>query len=228
MTAPDTRRRFEADGFATITRAVTPAECTALADAAAAVAADGPGSRTLLDLAWCRELVDHLRRQPAIAALLPAGFVAVQCTYFEKSRDRNWLVPIHQDLSIPVAEHVPTPELGGWSHKEGGLFVHAPPQVLHALVAMRLHLDPCRADDGPLVVVPGSHTLGPVTPEAAAEARIRGPLATCELQAGDVLAMRPLLLHASSKASGNSRRRVLHLLFGPPQLPLGLQWRHAV
>jgi len=40
--------------------------------------------------------------------------------------------------------------------------------------------------------------------------------------------MRPLLLHASSKGTGTSRRRVLHFLFGPRDLPLGLQWQRAV
>jgi hypothetical protein len=39
--------------------------------------------------------------------------------------------------------------------------------------------------------------------------------------------MQPLLLHASSKATGTSRRRVLHFLFGPPALPCGLAWPHA-
>ena len=39
--------------------------------------------------------------------------------------------------------------------------------------------------------------------------------------------LRPLLLHASSKATGGSRRRVLHFLFGPRELPCGLAWAHA-
>jgi len=41
---------------------------------------------------------------------------------------------------------------------------------------------------------------------------------------GDALLMRPLVLHASSKASGTSRRRVLHFVFGPQALPCGLAW----
>jgi hypothetical protein len=40
--------------------------------------------------------------------------------------------------------------------------------------------------------------------------------------------MRPLALHTSSKATGTGRRRVLHVVFGPPELPFGLQWQHAV
>ena len=39
--------------------------------------------------------------------------------------------------------------------------------------------------------------------------------------------MLPLLLHASSKATGARRRRVRHLLFGPRRPPLGLAWAHA-
>jgi hypothetical protein len=41
------------------------------------------------------------------------------------------------------------------------------------------------------------------------------------------LVMRPLALHTSSKATGTSRRRVLHFVFGPAELPYGLQWEHA-
>jgi hypothetical protein len=39
--------------------------------------------------------------------------------------------------------------------------------------------------------------------------------------------MRPFALHTSSKATGTSRRRVLHFVFGPAELPYGLQWEHA-
>jgi hypothetical protein len=40
--------------------------------------------------------------------------------------------------------------------------------------------------------------------------------------------MRPLILHASSKSTELSQRRVLHFVFGPAKLPLGLEWRRAV
>jgi hypothetical protein len=66
--------------------------------------------------------------------------------------------------------------------------------------------------------------LGRVTAQAASELRQAGTLVTCVQQSGDALAMRPLALHASSKATGTRKRRVLHILFGPPQLPFGLQW----
>jgi ectoine hydroxylase-related dioxygenase (phytanoyl-CoA dioxygenase family) len=188
----------------------------------------GGGTRCLLPLAWCAALACRLRLHPALSGLIPAGHVAVQCTYFEKSASRNWLVPIHQDLSIPVACRVDAPGLRGWSEKEGALFVQAPAELLAQLVAVRVHLDACGADDGPLRVLPGSHRLGLVAPEAAVLARNAAAEVTCEAAPGDALVMRPLLLHASSKASGQSRRRVLHFVFGPPLLTHGLAWRQAV
>ena len=63
------------------------------------------------------------------------------------------------------------PGLRGWSQKEGALFVQAPVELLAQLVAVRVHLDACGADDGPLRVLPGSHRLGLVAPEAAVLAR---------------------------------------------------------
>ena len=46
----------------------------------------------------------------------------------------------------------------------------------------------------------------------------------CPAPRGGAMVMRPLLLHASSKSTGTSRRRVLHFLFGPAELPFGLRW----
>ncbi len=103
-----------------------------------------------------------------------------------------------------------------------------PCSVLTELVAVRVHLDPCSAEDGPLRVIPGSHRLGPTSPESAAVARHTGTEVACTFEQGAALVMRPLLLHSSSKATGTSKRRVLHFLFGPPYLPFGLRWQIAV
>jgi ectoine hydroxylase-related dioxygenase (phytanoyl-CoA dioxygenase family) len=93
---------------------------------------------------------------------------------------------------------------------------------------VRLHLDDCAEEDGPLRVVPGSHLDTWDTPEAAARARRLHGEVSCPGRRGSLLVMRPLLLHASSKACGRSRRRVLHFLFGPRGLPHGLRWQHPV
>lgn len=222
-----TASRFDSDGFAIIDNIFAPAQCIELASCIE-IGAGAGGTRTLLKQAWCRDLVMRLRGHPALSAIIAPDHVAVQCTYFEKSADRNWLVPLHQDLSIPVASRVDQPGLSGWSEKEGVLFVRAPADTLVRMVALRVHLDPCGADDGPLRAVPGSHRHGVLTDTRAHEMRAEFGEEVCLAVQGAVLAMRPLLLHASSKGSGSSRRRVLHVLFGPRQLPYGLDWDVAV
>jgi hypothetical protein len=219
---------LNADGFITVRGVLRQEECAALAALAAQASAGSAGTRCLLSLPWCQSLAAQLRRHPAIAALVPADHVAAQCTFFEKSVARNWLVPIHQDLGIPVAARVDSAALHGWSEKEGTLFVQPPVDLLRTLLAVRVHLDDCLQGDGPLQVVPGTHERGRIEPEAAAQARRAGPVVVCTMEQGDALLMRPLLLHASSKASGASRRRVLHFLFGPRRLPHGLRWPDAL
>jgi hypothetical protein len=218
---------FTTQGFALVPQVLGSAECESVAFRLAGVSPDSAGTRGLLSQAWCRALSATLHRHPLLAPLIPAGFVAVQCTFFEKSASRNWLVPVHQDMSIPVAARVEHAGLGGWSEKEGVLYVQPPIELLEQLVAVRLHIDACGAEDGPLRVIPGSHLQGRMEAQAAAAARQVQAEAVCTAERGSVMAMRPLLLHASSKSTGNSRRRVLHFLFGPRLLPFGLQWPQA-
>jgi len=219
---------FATHGFVLVPEVLSSNECEAIATHVANASGGSVGTRCLLPQPWCQAIAKQLRRHPLLAAFIPAGSVATQCTYFEKSRSRNWLVPVHQDLSIPVAERVNHPALHGWSEKEGSLFVQAPVELLQQLVAVRLHIDTCTVNDGPLRVVAGSHLRGRVEPEAAAIARQTQGEVICSGPRGSALVMRPLLLHASSKASGTGMRRVLHLLFGPSELPHGLRWQHSV
>ncbi|HJU40519.1 MAG TPA: phytanoyl-CoA dioxygenase family protein [Tahibacter sp.] len=220
--------RWHADGYALLPALVGPADCERLAVEADAAFAGAVGARNPLAQPWCRALAANLRTQPALRTLLPDGHVAVQCTYFSKSTTRNWLVALHQDLAIAVAERVDDVRLGGWSVKDGVPHVQPPADVLDALVAVRVHLDDCGARDGPLRVVPGSHRQGRLPDDGADRLRDAHGLVDCLAQRGDALALRPLLLHASSKASGASRRRVLHYVFGPRELPYGLRWHDAI
>lgn len=219
---------FFANGFTLVPELLPKADCELIATRFTLAESKSAGSRCLLSRFWCAALAKRLRQMPTLNRLIPQDFSAVQCTYFEKSIHRNWIVPVHQDLSIPVAEKMPHANLGGWSEKEGNIFVQAPPEVLEQLVAVRLHLDVCSEEDGPVRVFSGSHHLGRIDPERAAAEKTNFEEVVCTAQPGTALVMRPLLLHASSKASGNSLRRVLHFLFGPPSLPYGLKWRYGV
>ena len=190
--------------------------------------ASGAGSRRFLDEAWCKHLAGALRGDARIRSLLPHNAVAVQCTRFAKLPTNNWLVAFHQDLSIPVSSRVDSPECSGWSEKEGQLYVQPPVNVLERLVAVRVHIDDCPEESGALRVVPHSHMEGRVDPSQAEALRQRHGETVVPIAQGGVLVMRPLILHASSKATSPASRRVLHFVFGPPALPLGLEWRWAV
>ena len=194
----------------------------------AELAAADAGSRNLLERDWCAGLVSPIRSYLQSIGALPADAVAVQCTLFRKTADCNWKVPYHQDLSIPVAARVEHSALSGWSMKEDGHYVQPPVDVLEALLAVRLHLDSSAGDEGALRVVPGSHRLGRLRPDSIAATDKRNTEIVCAADAGDLLLMRPLLLHASSKAERPNGRRVLHFLFAPRQPGCGLQWRIAV
>jgi hypothetical protein len=224
----DGTAKFDADGFAVIPDVVSPAECDAVMAQVASAASDTPGSRTLLSMSWCAALACAIRNNKAVGSLLPEEPVAVQCTYFEKSESQNWLVAVHQDLSIPVRERIDAAACSAWSEKEGVLFVQPPTTVLETVVAVRLHLDNSTPSNGPLRVVPGSHRSGRLTSAQIQVARNESGEITCPVPKGGVLVMRPLLLHASSKAQVSAPRRVLHYVFGAPALPLGLTWHTAV
>lgn len=111
--------RFDTDGFYTLPEILNSADCAAISSSLDALRLNGIASRNLLDLDWCKALGKTLRQHPAIAPLLPFDSASVQCTLFEKSQDRNWLVPLHQDLSIPVHERIAGADLKGWSEKNG-------------------------------------------------------------------------------------------------------------
>ncbi|MGJ7526429.1 phytanoyl-CoA dioxygenase family protein [Variovorax sp. GB1P17] len=185
------------------------------------------GSRNLLAQPQCREMAHCLKAQLVDMGLLAACAVAVQCTLFDKTADRNWLVALHQDTSIPASTREPDLAMPAVI-KEGEPYVQPPVDVLQSLLAVRVHLDDCGADAGPLRVVPGSHRAGHLDDSKAQAMRADRGEVTCTAARGDALLMRPLLLHASSRARSPARRRVLHFLFGPECLPHGLVWNRIV
>src|SRR5271169_2872304 len=181
-------------------------------------------------LSWTGVEISCIRcgSNPEIARHLSSDTVAVQCTAFSKTPETNWLVSLHQDLSIPVRERVQHPECRGWSSKQGVLFVQPPVAVLESLVAVRVHIDACSADNGALRIVPRSHQLGRLAADVQTKVRDASGERVVPVARGAALLMRPLLLHASSKAAVPDGRRVLHFLFGPRTLPLGLRWHTAI
>jgi hypothetical protein len=102
--------------------------------------------------------------------------------------------------------------------------VEPPEAVLAGMVALRLHLDDCGADNGPLLALRGSFRLGRVAAGQIQHHVAAGSVATCCARAGDVVAMRGLTIHASERAAQPGHRRVLHVDFSAESLPGGLEW----
>jgi len=183
------------------------------------------GVRNLLDVApSVRALARHSAVRAIPERMLGEGCFVARAILFDKTPDCNWKVPWHQDLTIAVQEHRDVPGFGPWSVKEGVHHVQPPAEVLQRMVTIRVHLDDCGVDNGPVRVIPGSHRHGKLTPQAAEELRQRTPEVTCTVTRGGVLAFMPLVLHASSPAVSPTRRRVVHLEFANDPLPGGLAW----
>lgn len=170
------------------------------------------GSRDLLHQPWCRHLAENLPRHPALAPLL-AGLRAVQCTLFDKSAARNWLVGWHQDLSLPVDALSDTRSWRGHAIKQGQRFAQPPAEILESTLAIRIHLDANTAGNGALRLLPGSHRHGRLDADRIRSLRRQTAEIACLAAAGSALLMRPLLLHASSRASDDTPRRTLHFVF---------------
>ena len=113
---------------------------------------------------------------------------------------------------------VPGRSKGGVPH------VRPPIAVLKAMLTLRVHLDDCDATQGPLRVLPGSHTRGRLDAGEIRGWLDRVPPVTCLVPRGGVLLMRPLILHASSPATDPRHRRVVHLEYAALRLPGNVDW----
>ena len=146
-------------GFATVPDLLAPQRVAELQAQAALLSP--AAARNALDLPWCQALARELAALPPVREALQTAVgsdaVAVQCTLFDKSAERNWLVAWHQDLSLPLAERHDTAGWSGWSSKHGVVFAQPPVALLARVLALRLHLDDCGPEDGALRVRAGSH-----------------------------------------------------------------------
>jgi ectoine hydroxylase-related dioxygenase (phytanoyl-CoA dioxygenase family) len=134
-----------------------------------------------------------------------------RATLFDKSPQANWLVVWHQDTALPLSERCDSTGWGPWSVKEGVTYAHAPASALSQVLALRVHLDDSTVENGSLRVLPGTHNRGVLSDYAIHELATQIPAVDCEVPAGGVLAMRPLIVHSSPKSQSKIPRRVLHI-----------------
>lgn len=214
---------FETTGICLIRRLLPEAHLDPLRAAVDTCVTSGPGNRVFslprldgLDLA---SLLGNLATR---VAGRPARMVRILA--FDKTPETNWGVPWHQDRTIAVKRRAEVEGFGPWSVKAGVPHVAPPEALLEAMFCLRLHLDDCGPENGPLKIIPGSHRLGRLPVRDVLELGNREAAKTCVAAAGDVLAMKALTVHASDPASVPAHRRVLHLDFSTADLPPPLEW----
>ena len=184
------------------------------------------GTRDAVDqLPLLRDLAEHVDILKIMARILGEEAFLVRATLFDKTPEANWKVPWHQDVTIAVKERRDTPGYGPWSIKSGISHVQPPAHVLERMLTIRIHIDPCPATNGALRVMPGSHRLGRLNQNEAPSHIDESLVVCCAANVGDLLVMRPLLLHSSSASLEPAHRRVLHFDFASGDLANGLQWR---
>ncbi len=193
-----------------------------------------PGLRKKMGVFAVRNLLEEcpeIRRfssSPTVRRLvepvLGAECFPVRGILFDKVAEANWKVPWHQDVTIAVRNRVEADGYGPWSIKAGVLHVQPPAAVLDEMLSVRLHLDPCGEENGALRVIPGSHRQGRIAEDLIPAIRESSPEHLCVVGTGDVLLMKPLLLHASSASRVPDHRRVVHLDFAAVHLPTGMRW----
>ena len=149
----------------------------------------------------------------------------VRAIFFDKNPDKNWLVSWHQDKTVSVNKKHNIDGWGPWSLKDNTHHVQPSESVLNNMVTFRIHLDDSNADNGCLKVIPNSHASGVLTQLEIDSLVKKAIFVECEANAGDMLIMRPLILHASSKAKLPKHRRVIHMEFSGYELPKGIDWK---
>jgi ectoine hydroxylase-related dioxygenase (phytanoyl-CoA dioxygenase family) len=169
------------------------------------------GVRHLMSNPRIAELAADPRLLALVHPVLGTGARPYRATLFHKSIASNWLIVWHQDTALPLRTQRDVSGWGPWSRKCGVIYAHAPAGVLERILALRVHLDDSTNGNGPLRVLPGTQHLGVLSDAAIQKLARERPAVECTVARGGVISMRPLLVHASSKATAQTPRRVLHI-----------------
>ena len=224
---------FRQDGYAIVPRAVDDRLIDGLLVDLAPFATNarrGGVRHILRDSLAVQRLAAHPHVRAVAEAAVGLDAVAVRGILFDKTPDANWKVVWHQDLTIALQKRVEVPGFGPWSEKEGVPHVQPPVKLLTDMVAVRIHLDDCTTENGPVRVIPASHRRGRLSGEMIDAARASTAEVSCTVPRGGILAFHSLLLHASSPAMAPIHRRVVHLEFVAARwrhLPSGLNWHEC-
>jgi ectoine hydroxylase-related dioxygenase (phytanoyl-CoA dioxygenase family) len=207
------RGHFDHEGFAILPVLFAEQEISAVVREFDGIsfARSRAGVRHCLGTEAVRRIAEDFRLLEIVHEVLGPAALPFRPTLFDKSPNANWLVVWHQDTALPLRQRRDNPGWGPWSVKEGVIYAHAPETALLRVLALRIHLDDSSAENGPLRVLPGTHQLGVLSDDALESLTHKIAPTECIASRGAILAMRPLLVHSSSKAQREAPRRVLHI-----------------
>lgn len=184
---------------------------------------DAPGAR----MNWNQELlhtIGETSRLTQLAGELLPGARPVRIVVFDKSLNKNWQVPWHQDRVIAVREKHEVWGFDNWTNKAGMWHVEPPIELLRNMIFARVHLDDTDECNGCLELVPGSHRHGKINAEDALKLAQRATREICKAQRGDVVFVKALALHRSLPSRRNVGRRTLRVDYCAERLPEPLEW----
>ena len=183
----------------------------------------GPGERIYGNSGLAEWLENGPIGLIARTVLGPAGRPA-RAILFDKTQSTNWSLGWHQDRTIAVRERIDVSDFHHWNCKAGATHVEPPFSLIERMLTVRVHLDPVSADNGPLLIVLGSHRAGKIA-ECEIDSLIgRSKSFACTAEVGDVWFYRTAILHASDRSTTGGRRRVLQVDLSADDLPGGLEW----
>lgn len=215
------------NGYALADVTLTDTQCDHLAASIPSAGASRGGTRGLLSHPTVLQLLLHKQLGGYLWSVVGRDLVAVKATLYDRTPPSHRRGQWHQDRVIEVRERMDVAGYGPWTSKNGVPHVEPPASVLEQMLAVRLYLDACGPEDGPLRVLAGSHDGGKLSAEAI-EGMSTENAVDLHVKKGGVMLMRPLLVHSSAPARVPSHRRVLHIVLAPPEAISPLEWQTAV
>ncbi|NIG54760.1 phytanoyl-CoA dioxygenase family protein [Chitinophaga sp. Cy-1792] len=229
-------QQFEDNGFAVIPGIYDHLAINEIIAAITSADSTSPAFRRSADLFAIRRFLHEVpevlplllneNMKRLMAEILQHDYFIVKSIYFDKPSGSNWYVSYHQDLTISVNDKQVLPGFGPWTVKTDQFAVQPPLEYLHNIVTFRIHLDDTTASNGALRVIPGSHKKEIQRPEMIDWPNTSET--TCEVPAGGIMLMKPLLLHSSGRTTNEQQRRVIHIECASLELPTAIQWSEKI
>ncbi len=226
----DEHAKEEASGYAIYDAVFGGGEIRGLLGniAGLAFARSRAGARHVLN----HEPIGAIARDPRLLEIasrwLAGTAIPFKATLFDKTPESNWPVAWHQDTTLPLATKGDIDGWGPWSEKDGVPYARAPARAMENIIALRLQLDDCTELSGPLRVLPGTHARGILSDSEVERLVLTIAPMNCIARTGSVVAMRPLIVHASARLRSDAPRRVLHIEYARSlELEYGLRLRPA-